>query len=97
MSRDITLSADQDEFFNTHMFSSFGDLGDAVKDIMEEYQSDRKTHDNITSLDDMQRFVENFPELRKKSHTVGKHVALMTKLVQIVDETGTLDYVEAPR
>jgi len=79
------------------MFSSFGDLGDAVKDIMEEYQSDRKTHDNITSLDDMQRFVENFPELRKKSHTVGKHVALMTKLVQIVDETGTLDYVEAPR
>ena len=88
-SRDVVLSADQDPFFNTHMYSSFGELGVAVKTIMEEYQGERKMHDNITSIDDMQRFVENFPELRKKSHTVGKHVALMTQLVQQVDSTGT--------
>ena len=85
----MVLSADQDPFFNTHMYSSFGELGVAVKTIMEEYQGERKMHDNITSIDDMQRFVENFPELRKKSHTVGKHVALMTQLVQQVDSTGT--------
>ena len=88
-SRDVVLSADQDPFFNTHMYSSFGELGVAVKTIMEESQGERKMHDNITSIDDMQRFVENFPELRKKSHTVGKHVALMTQLVQQVDSTGT--------
>ena len=88
--RDVVLSADQDPFFNTHMYSSFGELGVAVKTIMEEYQGERKMHDNISSIEDMQRFVENFPELRKKSHTVGKHVALMTQLVQKVDSSGAL-------
>jgi hypothetical protein len=34
----------------------------------------------------MARFVENYPEFRKKSGNVSKHVSLMSELSRIVDE-----------
>lgn len=36
--------------------------------------------------EDMARFVENYPEFRKKSGNVSKHVSLMSELSRIVDE-----------
>lgn len=37
------------------------------------------------SLDDMQQFMEKFPELRTQSHNVSKHVVIMGELARLVD------------
>ncbi|CCE34580.1 probable vacuolar protein sorting protein VpsB [Claviceps purpurea 20.1] len=78
--KEIVLSQDQDPFFKKNMFLNFGDLGGAVKDYVEQYQSKTKNNANIESISDMKRFIEEYPEFRKFSSNVSKHVTLMSEL-----------------
>jgi vacuolar protein sorting-associated protein 45 len=87
--REIVLSTTADEFYRQHMFSNYGDLGAAVKAMLDEYTATRGVHANISSIEDMQRFVEKFPELKAKGLTVGKHVALMGELSNIIESKRT--------
>ena len=80
------LSADQDSFFREHMFSNFGDFGSAVKQMVDDFQKLSKSNQNIQSIQDMQRFVENFPEFRQRSGNVSKHVTIISELHRLVDE-----------
>ncbi len=47
---EVVLSPTQDAFFQSHMYANFGDLGAAVKGMLEEFSSERKTHENISSI-----------------------------------------------
>ena len=38
-----------------------------------------KFNKQLDSIEDMQRFVENFPEFREQSGNVSKHVTLMSE------------------
>ena len=78
--KEIALSQDQDPFFKTNMYLNFGDLGDTIKDYVQQYQSKTKTNASIESIADMKRFVEDYPEFRKLSGNVSKHVALVSEL-----------------
>lgn len=89
--KEVVLSAEQDTFFAANMYANMGDLGEAVKELLESYQSERSTHENIASVADMERFVERYPELRKRSTAVGKHVATMGQLVRLVDERALME------
>lgn len=48
----------------------------------------------ITSIEDMQRFVEKYPELRSKGLAVSKHVALMTEISRVVDSRRLMEVSE---
>lgn len=63
-----------------------GDLGVAIKSMVDEFQLSSKSNQNIQSIADMQRFLENYPEFRAKSGNVSKHVTLMSELGRIIDE-----------
>jgi len=39
----------------------------------------------------MQTFMERYPEFRKQSHTVSKHVAIMGELARLVADCGLMD------
>jgi len=78
--KQIVLSQDQDPFFKKNMYLNFGDLGDTIKEYVQQYQSKTKTNASIESIADMKRFVEDYPEFRKLSGNVSKHVALVSEL-----------------
>lgn len=78
--KEIVLSQDQDPFFKTNMYLNFGDLGDTIKEYVQQYQSKTKNNASIESISDMKRFVEDYPEFRKLSGNVSKHVALVSEL-----------------
>lgn len=78
--KEIVLSQDQDPFFKKNMYLNFGDLGDTIKEYVQQYQSKTKTNASIESIADMKRFVEDYPEFRKLSGNVSKHVALVSEL-----------------
>lgn len=82
---ELVLSVTADHFFADHKCSNFGDLGMAVKKLVDQYQSKAQTHENIESIEDMQRFVENYPAFRSESLTVSKHVALMGELSRLIE------------
>mmetsp|Transcript_24081 Transcript_24081/g.42879 ORF Transcript_24081/g.42879 Transcript_24081/m.42879 type:complete len:381 (-) Transcript_24081:157-1299(-) len=81
----VVLSASQDKFYKDHMYSNYGDLGMAVKALVDDFQKDAKISSSIQSIQEMMRFVEAFPEFRAKQGSVSKHVTLLSEISSIVD------------
>ncbi|KAI7857934.1 Sec1-like protein [Circinella umbellata] len=92
--KEIVLSADQDPFFKKSMYLNLGDLGATIKQYVDEYQSKTKSNMNIESIADMKRFVEEYPEFRKLSGNVSKHVALVSELSRRVAQEHLLEISE---
>lgn len=92
--REVVLSQDQDPFFKKNMYSNFGDLGGNIKEYVEQYQSKTKSNASIESVADMKRFVEDFPEFRKLSGNVSKHVTMVGELSRRVGTDSLLDVSE---
>ena len=84
--RDLVLSGEQDEFFRANMYLNYGDLGANMKEMADDYMASKKSNTNIQSIEDMQKFLESYPEFRQKSVTVSKHLTLLTELSRVVDE-----------
>ncbi|KAI9315908.1 Sec1-like protein [Dichotomocladium elegans] len=92
--KEIVLSPDQDQFFKKSMYLNLGDLGATIKQYVDEYQSKTKSNMNIESIADMKRFVEDYPEFRKLSGNVSKHVALVSELSRRVAQDHLLEISE---
>ncbi|KAI9283615.1 Sec1-like protein [Umbelopsis sp. AD052] len=92
--KEIVLSPDQDPFFKKSMYLNLGDLGANIKSYVDEYQVKTKSNMNIESIADMKRFVEEYPEFRKLSGNVSKHVALVSELSRRVAQEKLLEVSE---
>lgn len=92
--REIVLSAEQDPFFKKNMYLNFGDLGGNIKDYVEQYQSKTMNNTTIESINDMKRFLEEYPEFRKLSGNVSKHVTLVSELSRRVASGNLLEVSE---
>ncbi|ORY86885.1 Sec1 family protein [Protomyces lactucae-debilis] len=92
--KEIVLTTEGDPFYMSNMFLNFGDLGSAVKEYVETYQTRTNTNKKLDSLADMKKFIEDYPEFRKLSGNVSKHVALMSELSKSVGENNLLDVSE---
>ncbi|PUU81309.1 Sec1-like protein [Tuber borchii] len=92
--KEIVLSQDQDPFFKKNMYLNFGDLGGNIKDYVDTYQHKTKSNMNIESIADMKRFVEEYPEFRRLSGNVTKHVTLVGELSRRVGEDSLLEVSE---
>jgi vacuolar protein sorting-associated protein 45 len=53
-----------------------------------------KNHQNIDSIEDIKKFVENYPEFKKLSGNVTKHVTLLGELSKLVDQRSLMDLSE---
>ncbi|KAK9354091.1 Sec1-like protein [Lipomyces doorenjongii] len=92
--KEIVLSPDGDSFYTDNMFKNFGDLGASIKDYVDKYQLRTKSNMNIESIADMKRFVEEYPEFRKLSGNVTKHVTLVSELSRRVSQDNLLETSE---
>lgn len=89
--KEVVLSGDQDAFFRKSMYLNFGDLGATIKEYVNQYQTKTKSNQNIESIADMKRFVEDYPEFRKLSGNVSKHVALVSELSRLISVNQLLE------
>ncbi|KAL2168645.1 hypothetical protein VTG60DRAFT_6989 [Thermothelomyces hinnuleus] len=92
--REIVLSQDQDPFFKKNMYLNFGDLGSNIKDYVEQYQAKTQNNAGIESIDDMKRFIEQYPEFRKLSGNVSKHVTLVSELSRRISAENLMEISE---
>lgn len=89
---EVVLSASQDEFFAQSRHLNFGELGEAIQKLLKDYQSAHNQQQaNLNTVEDMQKFMEKFPELKSQSHVVSKHVAIMGELARLVDICSLMD------
>ncbi|KAK3074415.1 vacuolar protein sorting-associated protein 45 [Teratosphaeriaceae sp. CCFEE 6253] len=92
--KEIVLSQDQDPFFSKNMYLNFGDLGQNAKEYVEQFASKQAGGEKLASIEDMKRFVEEYPEFRKLSGNVTKHVTLVSELSRRVEVDHLLDVSE---
>ncbi|XP_050268672.1 vacuolar protein sorting-associated protein 45 homolog [Quercus robur] len=84
--QEIVLSSEQDAFFKANMYENFGDIGMNIKRLVDEFQHISKSNQSIQTIEDMAKFVDNYPEYRKMHGNVSKHVTLVTEMSKIVEE-----------
>lgn len=84
--QEVVLSSEQDAFFKANMYENFGDIGMNIKKMVDEFQQTAKSNQNIQTVEDMAKFVDNYPEYRKMHGNVSKHVTLVTEMSKIVEE-----------
>jgi vacuolar protein sorting-associated protein 45 len=88
---EVVLSCTQDLFFAKNRYANFGDLGSAVKELLDEYQKSSKLNEKINSIEDMQKFMERYPHFRSTGINVSKHVAIISELARLTDVCRLLD------
>ncbi len=82
--KNIVLCSGNDEFFRNNMYKNFGEIGEIVKQLVSEYQDHVKSQQKIDSIGDIRDFVSSYPEFRKMSGTVTKHVSLISEMSKLV-------------
>mmetsp|Transcript_8410 Transcript_8410/g.11054 ORF Transcript_8410/g.11054 Transcript_8410/m.11054 type:complete len:577 (-) Transcript_8410:43-1773(-) len=89
---EVVLSASQDAFFAKSRHLNFGELGEAIQKLLREYQASHQQQQGaLNTVEDMQKFMEKFPELKSQSHVVSKHVAIMGELARLVEVCSLMD------
>lgn len=83
--QELVLSANQDRFFRSNMYKNFGDIGAAVKDLVDEFQRHSARSHDVSTVEEMQAFVENYSEFSAAQRNASKHVTLISTLSSIVD------------
>ncbi|ESP05609.1 hypothetical protein LOTGIDRAFT_208594 [Lottia gigantea] len=78
--KEVLLSAEHDEFYAENMYLNFGEMGTNIQKLMDEFQKTSKNHTKVESIQDMKNFIENYPQFKKMSGTVSKHVTVVSEL-----------------
>lgn len=52
--QEAVLSYRQDDFFRKNMYANFGDIGSAVKELVDEFQKQTSNSKRINTIEDMQ-------------------------------------------
>ncbi|KAF6018868.1 VPS45 [Bugula neritina] len=81
---ELILSSEHDEFYAKNFASNFGDIGSNIKELMEEFQRKSDQQGKVESIADMKKFIETYPQFKKMSGTVAKHVTLVSELSRLV-------------
>lgn len=87
----LVLDAVEDDFFRHNRFRNFGELGVNLKRLVDAFQSQSESNSSLNSIEDMMRFVGSYPEFRKASSNVSKHVALAGELSRLVGQMNLLE------
>lgn len=92
--REVVLHPMQDEFYRKSMYLNFGELGKSIKGLVAEYQVVTKDTTKVDTIEDMQRFVDNYPEFKQMAGNVSKHVTMMQELSRLVSVRKLMDVSE---
>ncbi|TGZ57356.1 Vacuolar protein sorting-associated protein 45 [Temnothorax longispinosus] len=92
--KEVVLSAEHDDFYANNLYLNFGEIGQTIKELMEEFQKKAKKHQKVESIADMKHFVETYPLFKKLSGTVSKHVTVVGELSSLVEKHNLLEVSE---
>lgn len=84
----VIMNSNEDEFYSKSMYLNFGDLSTKLKTYVEEYKMQTKTNSNIGSIKDMKFFLENYPQYKKLSLNLSKHMVLSSEIDKRINDLG---------
>jgi vacuolar protein sorting-associated protein 45 len=81
----IVLDCAVDSFYNRTRNLNYADLLGSINELIGEYKRKTQNNQKISSIDDMKKFIEQFPEFRSLQTSVSKHLAVQGELSRLVD------------
>ncbi|XP_057660683.1 vacuolar protein sorting-associated protein 45 [Diorhabda carinulata] len=91
---EVVLSVEQDTFYAKNIYLNYGEIGTNIKQLMDHFQAKAKSHQKIETIADMKNFVESYPQFKKLSGNVTKHVTVIGELSAMVNRHNLLDVSE---
>jgi vacuolar protein sorting-associated protein 45 len=92
--QEVVLSPLHDDVYAANLYNNFGEIGTAIKAMMEQFQTQSRSNQKLDTLSDMKAFVENYPQFKKMSGTVTKHVTVVGELSKMVSNHNLLQVSE---
>ncbi|MCP9263003.1 Vacuolar protein sorting-associated protein 45 [Dirofilaria immitis] len=90
----LILSPLHDPFYSKNMYANFGEIGQNIKELITEFQRKSQTNQKLESVADMKNFVEQYPQFKKISGTVTKHLTILGELSKLVSTRNLLEISE---
>ena len=91
---EIVINPDQDEFFGKNMYKNYGEMAEELNKLVNEFKEKNNSQAKVESIEDMQRFMETYPEFKKYSGNVNKHVNIMSELSRKIEKRRLLTVSE---
>lgn len=89
--KEVVLAPEQDAFYQQNMFLNYGELAENVKNLMDAFQAKTKQSKEVNTIQEMQKFVDAYPEFRRLSGDVTKHVTLLGEINRLVDKHSLME------
>ena len=98
--QEVVLNCVDDDFYRSTQHSVFGELGSALKTVVDEFQQSEAcsiaagSKSRLSSIADIDRFMQNYPGFKKHQGMVAKHVTLTSELSAAVEQRNLMDLSE---
>lgn len=92
--KEVVLSAEQDDFYAKNLFANYGEIAVTIRDLIESFQKRAKEQKKIETIADMKSFVESYPQFKKMSGTVNKHLVVISELSMQIGKKALLELSE---
>lgn len=86
LSTEFVMNFDNDSFYGEQMFSPIWNVAESVQSLVKRYQKLTLQSTNFSSIADMKKFMQDYPEYKRLSQHVNKHVTLASELMKISDK-----------
>lgn len=84
--KDMLISMENDSFFEENYHKNYGELGVTLKEAVGDLKTQAQSKHKVETMEDMRRFIDEYPETRRYASNLHNHVFLMSELTRIVTE-----------
>jgi vacuolar protein sorting-associated protein 45 len=86
ISAEYVMNFDSDTFYGEQMFNPIWSVAESVQNLVNRYQKLTLQSTNFSTISDMKKFMQDYPEYKRLSQHVNKHVTLASELMKMSEK-----------
>lgn len=84
--KEMIISMENDMFFEENYYKNYGELGSTLKSSVENLKFETQSKHKVETMEDMKRFIDQYPETKRYASNLHSHVFLMSEITRIVTD-----------
>eukprot|EP00878_Enallax_costatus_P028747 GHUV01031087.1.p1 GENE.GHUV01031087.1~~GHUV01031087.1.p1 ORF type:complete len:544 (+),score=165.71 GHUV01031087.1:624-2255(+) len=89
--REVVIDTASDDFYKKNLYNNYGEVGLSVKDLVDKFSQTSEQHKQVTSLEDMRRFILEHSDFSRAQGNVTKHVNIVTQLSEEISRRNLME------
>lgn len=88
--KEMLISIENDQFFEENYEKNYGELGLTLKAAVEKVKNATQSQFKVETIEDMKRFIDEYPETRRYATNLHNHVFLMSEITRQVTDNSLI-------